>query len=187
MTSAARTPGHEALPTPAPPSSAPPSPAPRSPTLPQPRVRRAVELFTIGQMAERAGVSERTLRYYEEIGLMKPASRPPGRIRRYSEADLARVARIRELRELMGFNLDEVGSVLASEDRVQALREEFRSAPGDALKRAELLAVGLALQEDLRSKVIAKAAHLASFLAELDARIERVRDLASVIGEEARA
>ncbi|MGH9116231.1 MAG: MerR family transcriptional regulator, partial [Acidimicrobiales bacterium] len=73
----------------------------------EPKQAGAAALLSIGRAAARLGVSERTLRYYEEIGLLSPAGHTPGRIRRYSEADMARVERIRELRDLMGFNLDE--------------------------------------------------------------------------------
>jgi len=62
----------------------------------------------IGEVAERIGVTTRTLRYYEEVGLVTPTSRSTGGTRRYSEQDYARVLRIRELQALMGFNLDEV-------------------------------------------------------------------------------
>lgn len=137
-------------------------------------------LLSIGQVASRLEVSERTLRYYEELGLLTPAAHPPGRIRRYDESAIARVTRIKELRELLGFNLDEVGSILANEDRLQVLRDEYRSKPPAPARRAELLAESLALQEQLRAKVVSKACHLKEFLAELDARMARVRELAGL-------
>ena len=61
-------------------------------------------LLGIGAAAERAGVSERALRYYQQLGLLVPACTPGG-LRRYSEDDLARVARIRELQALLGLDL----------------------------------------------------------------------------------
>ncbi|MGH9108090.1 MAG: MerR family transcriptional regulator [Acidimicrobiales bacterium] len=137
-------------------------------------------LFPIGQVAVRLDMSERTLRYYEEIGLLTPVERTPGRIRRYSEADITRVARIRELRELMGFNLEEVGAVLANEDRLYALRQEYRSGEAAPARRARLLAECLELHEDLRARVVAKKRHLAEFLAELDARSARIRAAAGL-------
>ena len=62
----------------------------------------------IGQAAAIVGVSTRTLRYYEELGLLHPSSRSPGGGRRYCEEDLARLLRIRELQSLMGFNLRDI-------------------------------------------------------------------------------
>lgn len=55
--------------------------------------------MTIGDMVRRTGLTERTLRYYEELGLLSPA-RDTGRRRRYNDAALDRLYRIRLLREL---------------------------------------------------------------------------------------
>src|ERR1700722_5342834 len=79
-------------------------------------------LLGIGAAAARLGVSGRALRYYQQIGLIAPAGTTPGGLRRYSESDLARVARIRELQTLLGLNLDEIAVVLRNEDRLPPLR-----------------------------------------------------------------
>jgi DNA-binding transcriptional MerR regulator len=79
----------------------------------------------IGEAALATGVSERTLRYYEELGLLAPAGHSPGGTRRYGEIQLARVRRIRELQELLGLNLDEIKSILSGEDRFDALRSAW--------------------------------------------------------------
>ena len=71
----------------------------------------------IGEAAARADASVRTLRYYEEVGLLEPSSRSSGGERRYSTTDIERVLRIRELKSLMGFNLDEIKGILAARDR----------------------------------------------------------------------
>src|ERR1700729_317494 len=75
-------------------------------------------LLGIGAAAARAGVSERALRYYQQLGLLVPACTTPGGLRRYSGDDLARVGRIRELQTLLGLNLDEIAVVLRNEDRL---------------------------------------------------------------------
>ena len=83
------------------------------------------ELLGIGAAAARSGCSERALRYYQQLGLMVPASTTPGGMRRYSEDDLARVARIRELQTLLGLNLDEIAIVLRHEDRLAEIRRAY--------------------------------------------------------------
>src|SRR5438105_14016767 len=83
--------------------------------------------YRIGEIAEAAGVSTRTLRYYEELDLLSPSGHSPGGARRYSDADLARVLRIRELQQLVGFNLDEIRTIVAAEARLEELRTEFRT------------------------------------------------------------
>src|ERR1022692_4774789 len=82
-------------------------------------------LLGIGAAATRLGVSERALRYYQQLGLLVPACTTPGGLRRYSEDDLARVARIRELQTLLGLNLDEIAVVLQSEDRLAEIRLRY--------------------------------------------------------------
>jgi DNA-binding transcriptional MerR regulator len=56
----------------------------------------------IGEVAERTGVTQRTLRFYEEKGLLKPPSRMEGGFRLYSEDDVRRVEQIKRLQKLLG-------------------------------------------------------------------------------------
>ena len=83
--------------------------------------------YRIGEVAAETDVSTRTLRYYEELGLLTPSGHSPGGARRYSDDDVARVRRIRELQELVGFNLEEIRTIVAAEDRLGELRQEFRA------------------------------------------------------------
>ena len=133
------------------------------------------ELLGIGAAAARAGVSERALRYYQELGLLVPACTTPGGLRRFSAANLARVARIRELQTLLGLNLDEIAVVLRNEDRLAEIRLEWHDERTSERERRALSRECLALQEDLRATVEAKRVALDSFLADLDTRIARVR------------
>jgi MerR family transcriptional regulator, repressor of the yfmOP operon len=134
------------------------------------------ELLGIGAAAARSGCSERALRYYQQLGLMVPASTTPGGMRRYSEDDLARVARIRELQTLLGLNLDEIAIVLRHEDRLAEIRRAYHDERTTDDERRGLVRECLALQEGLRTTVEAKRVELESFLADLDARIRRARD-----------
>src|ERR1700757_1673397 len=79
-------------------------------------------LIGIGAAAEKAGVSQRALRYYQQLGLITPCASTPGGLRRYSQDDLARVGRIRQLQQLLGLNLDEIAVVLRGEDRMGGFR-----------------------------------------------------------------
>ncbi|HMO54110.1 MAG TPA: MerR family transcriptional regulator [Tepidiformaceae bacterium] len=70
----------------------------------------------IGEAAERLQLTQRTLRYYEEKGLLNPPTRMEGGFRLYSEEDIERIQRILQLKELLGFSLAEVKDMLESED-----------------------------------------------------------------------
>ncbi len=75
----------------------------------------------IGEVAIEAGVTTRTLRYYQELGLLDPGQSPGGS-RRYGESDVIRLKRILELRDVMGFDLERIRAILSSEDRLAELR-----------------------------------------------------------------
>jgi MerR family transcriptional regulator, repressor of the yfmOP operon len=126
-------------------------------------------LYRIGEVAEAAGVSTRTLRYYEELGLLSPSGHSPGGARRYSDADLARVLRIRELQDLVGFNLDEIRKIVAAETRLDELRTEFKAGRSPERER-EMVAEAIEINNRLREDMQAKVSRLETFLADLDAR-----------------
>jgi MerR family transcriptional regulator, repressor of the yfmOP operon len=132
-------------------------------------------LLGIGAAAQRLGVSERALRYYQQLGLLVPACTTPGGLRRYSPADLARVERIRELQSLLGLNLDEIAVVLRNDDRLAEIKAAYHDEHTGAEERAVLVRECLILLEQLRVTVETKRAALDTFLTDVDARIARVQ------------
>lgn len=131
------------------------------------------DLLSIGAAAARAGISERALRYYQQLGLITPAACTKGGLRRYSQDDLARVAWIRQMQTLLGLSLDEIAAVLSTEDRLAQIRQAYQNARLSDAERAELVAESIGLQKALRATVDAKRLAIEAFLADLDARISR--------------
>jgi DNA-binding transcriptional MerR regulator len=82
----------------------------------------------IGEVAERTGVTQRTLRFYEEKGLLRPPSRMDGGFRLYSEDDVKRVQRIRKMQELLGISLAEIKEMVEAEGILRELRAQFNPA-----------------------------------------------------------
>lgn len=68
-------------------------------------------MFQIGALSKLAGVSKRTIRYYEELGLLQPADTTEGGFRLYSERDLHRLLLIKGFKHL-GFSLEQIGEIL---------------------------------------------------------------------------
>ena len=137
----------------------------------------------IGEVAALADVSTRTLRYYQELGLIQPSGSSPGGSRRYSDADVARLRRVLELRNVMGFELDRIGPIVDAEDRLAQLRQEV--ATGVTKKRrAEIVTEAIAINADLRAQVTEKLAVLHEFDAELRTKAARYRDVADELGIE---
>jgi DNA-binding transcriptional MerR regulator len=135
-------------------------------------------LYRIGEVAHRAGVTTRTLRYYEEVGLLDPSGKTPGGTRRYSETDVARLLRIIELRNVMGFDLDRIREILQAEDRLAELREEARRGISET-RRREIVTEAITLNDRMQRQVRDKMTVLEGFLGELELTAARLRDIAA--------
>lgn len=92
----------------------------------------------IGEVAERTGVTQRTLRFYEEKGLLKPPSRMDGGFRLYSEADVKRVTHIRRLQDLLGVALADIKEMVDAEEMLRELRAQYDPKSGVAEKKRQL-------------------------------------------------
>ena len=91
--------------------------------------RTATPTMHIGALAERTGMSLRTLRHYDETGLLKPSGRSEGGFRLYTDDDLARLLVIRRMKPL-GFSLDEMADLLEVVDQLRAGAGGTGSADG---------------------------------------------------------
>jgi DNA-binding transcriptional MerR regulator len=123
------------------------------------------ELSRVGEVAERLGVSPRTIKYYEELGLVQPEGRSPGGFRLYGEEEVQRLERILRMKGI-GYSLATIRELLAVRDAAQEadkvtvlrevaarLKDREQEATArirqmrDDLKRAE------ALREELRHDI----------------------------------
>jgi DNA-binding transcriptional MerR regulator len=137
----------------------------------------------IGEVAELLGTTPRTIRYYEEIGLLPGADdREQGKHRLYTQADVDRVREIMRLRDLLGLTLEEVSALLEAEDARAQLRREIRETEDPAeIKRILEQALGhIANQlelvrrrrrelEQLESELVTKRRSIHKRLGELEA------------------
>ncbi len=133
------------------------------------------DTLSIGSVAKQAGVSERTIRYYEEIGILKPFAYTPAGHRLYSQDSLSRLRRIRELQDLMGFNLDGIAAVLKSEDQLDLIRTKYFQVEGHTDQQVELIEAALKTVGELATKVQAKIERLEAFKAELSTRAKKYK------------
>lgn len=92
----------------------------------------------IGEVAELTGTTPRTIRYYEEIGLLTGAARAQGKHRCYSEADVERLREIVRLRDLLGLSLEQLSQLLEAETARAELRREYHRTD-DAGRRTKIL------------------------------------------------
>jgi DNA-binding transcriptional MerR regulator len=92
----------------------------------------------IGEIAERSGVTPRTIRYYEELGLLPRTEREHGKHRSYTESDVERLREVTRLRDLLGLSLDELRSMITAEDARAEVRRRFQETDSRE-ERLELL------------------------------------------------
>ena len=145
-------------------------------------------LLRIQEVASQLGLTARSIRYYEEVGLLKPCARTEGSYRLFDSDDLERLRFIKGLRDDAGFSLAEISALLEDETERDRNRARFRATNDRDEQRAIIAdATGRIDRqvETLRNKIrrlkamIAEAegrrAHLLEHLAEIDAGLEPTR------------
>src|SRR6476619_1518443 len=96
----------------------------------------AAPLLRIQRVAADVGLTTRSIRYYEELGLLKPAARSEGSYRLYDDDDLERLRFIKGLRDDAGFSLAEIGQLLEDEEARTRNRDRFRTSHDPTERRA---------------------------------------------------
>ncbi len=142
----------------------------------------AAPFLRIQEVAAALGLTTRTIRYYEELGLLEPAGRSGGDYRQYDADDVERLRFIKGLRDDAGFSLAEIGQLLEDEEARTRNRDRFRTTSDtaerrgiidDALARVERQIASLREKEGRLTAMIAEAEerrqHLTDHLADLDA------------------
>jgi MerR family transcriptional regulator, repressor of the yfmOP operon len=128
----------------------------------------------IGEVAQRVGVTTRTIRYYEELGLLGSGGREKGAHRTYAEADVARLQELIRLRDLLGLSLDELVELAEAEEARAALRGRWEEDPSDE-ERLRIVEQAIPHVERQLALVRGRQDTLAEFAGELDAKLRRLR------------
>jgi MerR family transcriptional regulator, repressor of the yfmOP operon len=131
----------------------------------------------IGEVAERTGTTPRTIRYYEEIGLLPEAEdRVSGKRRLYTDDDVERLRELIRLRELLNLSLDELKQLVEAETARAGLRERWQQTD-DPDEQRHILEQSLGHIADQLKLVRSRQAELARLEDELSAKQRRVRSL----------
>jgi MerR family transcriptional regulator, repressor of the yfmOP operon len=141
--------------------------------------------WRIGEVAKLTGVTTRTLRYWEELELLQPSSYRSSGERLYSPADVARVARIRNLQELLGFSLAEVRTVLDTEDVdvLDRVRSELAAGDIPLERHKELLDEGIVANDQLLVRLDDTLARIQAFRDERAEAAVRLREKRRLLHE----
>jgi DNA-binding transcriptional MerR regulator len=130
--------------------------------------------FRIGEVAERVGVTTRTIRYYEELGLLGAPARAKGAHRLYTAADIARLEELIRLRDLLGLSLDEIVALAEAEEARAALRNQWADSASDD-ERARIVKAAIPLVERQLELVRARQERLSEFADELSGKLRSLR------------
>jgi MerR family transcriptional regulator, repressor of the yfmOP operon len=135
------------------------------------------ERLRIGEVARLTGTTTRTIRYYEEIGLLSAATkRQAGSHRTFGESDVERLQELLRLKDLLGVSLEDLSELVSAEDARAALRKEWRSGVEDPVRRREILEQALTYVDRQLQLVRRRRDEIADLEGELSAKRRRLRD-----------
>ena len=134
-----------------------------------------VTALRIGEVAQRVGVTPRTIRYYEELGLLGSGSgREKGAHRTYAETDVGRLQELIRLRDLLGLTLEELVELAEADEARAALRGRWAEDPSDE-ERLRIVDEAIPHVERQLALVRGRQATLEEFAAELQVKLSALR------------
>jgi MerR family transcriptional regulator, repressor of the yfmOP operon len=128
----------------------------------------------IGEVAQRVGVTPRTIRYYEELGLLGTGTRRKGAHRTYAETDVVHLQELIRLRDLLGLTLEELVELAEAEEARAALRGRWEEDPSDE-ERLRIVEEAIPHVERQLALVRSRQSTLAEFADELETKLARLR------------
>ena len=137
--------------------------------------------YRIGEAAERVGVTTRTIRYYEELGLLGAAARTKGAHRIYTESDITRLEELIRLRDLLGLTLEELVGLAEAEEARAALRDQWEASASDP-ERARIVEAAIPLVERQLELVRGRQQRLSEFAEQLSEKLRSLHERRGELG-----
>jgi MerR family transcriptional regulator, repressor of the yfmOP operon len=138
-------------------------------------VTATAKALRIGELAELTGTTPRTIRYYEEIGLLGTGEeRRSGAHRMYDEADVEALRDVLRLKELLGVSLEELRELVVAERARAALRSEWHEGTAGRVRQRAILKEALGYAERQLELVKGRRAEIARLEAELEEKVARI-------------
>jgi DNA-binding transcriptional MerR regulator len=151
--------------------------------LPRTQTSASERLLRIQEVAEETGLTPRSIRYYEERGLLRPAARSEGAYRLYDASDLEQLRFIKGLRDDAGLSLADISQILEDEESRRRTRAALKVTE-DPAERRRILLERLASIEGLHGRLTAKLARLQAMFDDVEARRGRLYDLLAAADQE---
>lgn len=146
-----------------------------------------MEKYKIDEVAKECGLTKRTLRYYEEIGLLPPPERSEGGIRLYSRDHIDRLKRLINARDVLGFSLQELQAYIGISEQLDNYRQGYRQTEDREEKLAKLLEIEPAVsnQLELINEKLRKMVEIRDEVEQFHQRVQQA--IASEKGQEPKA
>ena len=140
----------------------------------------------IGEVAERTRLTQRTLRFYEEKGLLASPTRMEGGFRLYSDEDVQRIEHILQLKHLLGFSLSEIKAMVDAESEIAELHARYHQE-SDAAAKLQRIRDGIQLIERQEAVIDQKISQLQEMRARWQEQLERYRKRSATVMRELEA
>ncbi|HYM90010.1 MAG TPA: MerR family transcriptional regulator [bacterium] len=137
--------------------------------------------YQIGEVCQRTGLTQRALHYYDEIGLLVPSERLNGGQRLYAAADLERIGRIKNLKQLLGLSLGEIKRLLDA-DEARAKYLSAAQTASDPARRRKAVEDALQVTADQLQSVREKVHQLGRLQRQLERQVRELRRVTTPAG-----
>lgn len=107
-------------------------------------------LYKIDDVAKECGLTKRSIRYYEEIGLISPPERSEGGFRLYTDKHIERLKQIMNVRDVLGFSLQEVQEYISISEIFGERLQQYRETLDEDQKREKLIEIEGTLSQQLQ-------------------------------------
>lgn len=134
-----------------------------------------MEKFKIDDVAKLCGLTKRTIRYYEELGLIPPPERSEGGMRLYTQQHIERLNQIVNARDVLGFSLQEILDFVSIREKLGEHRDAYRQTEETEIKKRQLLDIQQIIIQQMEM-VDRKLEKMAQFRKELEQLSKRVHD-----------
>lgn len=128
------------------------------------------EMLNIKEVARKTGLTSRTIRFYEEMGLITSFRKQPGSLRRYDKAEIEKLQHICELKELLGFSLEEIKMFIEIEVNCHAQRQKYQHLTKPE-EKITLLKQGITALSQMRWLAAKRAEKLRFLIVSLDNKL----------------
>ncbi len=132
-----------------------------------------LDRYKIDDVAKECGLTKRTIRYYEEIGILMPPRRTDGGMRLYTRQHIDRLNQIKQAREVLGYSLQEIQEFVAIREEMIGFRNEYVGTDDEKRKIEHLQEIKRVVGKQLEM-LDQKLASMAEFRKEIDRIYQRV-------------